>query len=225
VKLLLKRNGSDAEGTAKFVAQARAQVTARNLYYAGVAALVLVNVFLLAQIGVAWHRASVNNADAFAQQQVQLKTAALAAKPLQGLDAKLEDARGQANAFYLRRLPYSYAQVAAELGVLTKRTTVKLTGINYAPMLVMSDGELTELNMDARLSGDYRSLMQFINALERDQQFFLIDGITLTGAQSGSVNLRLRLTTYLRAPANEDELKRVTALPASETAPADGGGR
>jgi hypothetical protein len=30
--------------------------------------------------------------------------------------------------------------------------------------------------------------------------FFLINGINLTGQQTGQVNLRIRLTTYLRSP-------------------------
>jgi hypothetical protein len=57
--------------------------------------------------------------------------------------------------------------------------------------------QLTEVQMDASLSGDYRSLVTFINGLERDKHFFLVDNLSLTGQQTGQVNLRLRLTTYL----------------------------
>ena len=59
-------------------------------------------------------------------------------------------------------------------------------------------GSLTEVRMDATLSGEYRGLVQLINALERDRMFFLINGVTLSGQQSGTVGLRLGLTTYLR---------------------------
>ena len=57
--------------------------------------------------------------------------------------------------------------------------------------------------MDAILNGDYRPLVLFMNSLERDKMFFLINGVTLTGQQSGIVGLRLKLTTYLR-PAKAD---------------------
>jgi len=57
--------------------------------------------------------------------------------------------------------------------------------------------------MDAILNGDYRPLVLFMNSLERDKMFFLINGVTLTGQQSGMVGLRLKLTTYLR-PAKAD---------------------
>ena len=60
------------------------------------------------------------------------------------------------------------------------------------------------MEIDARLSGDYRPLVQFINSLERDKMFFVINGVTLTGQQTGTVNLRLRLTTYLRGNAMQN---------------------
>jgi type IV pilus assembly protein PilO len=65
--------------------------------------------------------------------------------------------------------------------------------------------ELTEESIDASVSGDYRPIVQFINAVERDKVFFVITGINLTGQQTGQVNLRIRMTTYLR-PLNPDEL-------------------
>jgi hypothetical protein len=64
--------------------------------------------------------------------------------------------------------------------------------------------------------------VQFINAVERDKVFFVINGINLTGQQTGQVNLRIRLTTYLR-PANADELSsEVPAATASDAGKHDG---
>ena len=73
--------------------------------------------------------------------------------------------------------------------------------LKMVPVLAGSAGELMEERIDARLSGDYRSLVRFINSLERDKMFFVITGLTLTGQQTGMVNLRLRLTTYVRGNA------------------------
>jgi type IV pilus assembly protein PilO len=90
---------------------------------------------------------------------------------------------------------------------LTKKQGVRLTRSQdiYPPVLVGSAGELTEMRIDASLSGDYRPLVQFINSLERDKMFFLIDTVTLTGQQSGTVNLRLHLKTYLRGRVAQDD--------------------
>ena len=187
-----------------------------NLHWAGVGLLALVCVYLLAQMALLWHDESNYNADAIAQQKVELKTAQIAAMPLRGLDEKVAIATAQADRFYRDRLPGADSEMLAEIGLLTKKAGVLLTAVQYPeePVLAGSRGELMEQRIDARLSGDYRPLMQFLNSLERDKMFFVIDGVTLTGQQSGTVNLRLRLTTYLRGVA--------PAEPAAAT-PANGG--
>jgi hypothetical protein len=45
--------------------------------------------------------------------------------------------------------------------------------------------------------------MRFVNSLEADQTFFIVRGMALTGQQGGLVNLRLRVSTWLR-PADAD---------------------
>jgi len=125
---------------------------------------------------------------------------------LRGLDEKLARATEEADRFYKERLPATYSEVAGELGVLTKAHNVRLTRVAYAPATVLagSKGELTQVRMDASLSGDYRPLVQFINSLERDKMFFVITSVTFTGQQTGTVNLRLGLRTYLREAAAQD---------------------
>ena len=184
----------------------RALLKPLNLYYAGVALLALLNLYLLIQIGFAWNTAHSHDENALAQQRVAVKTAEIAKKPLEGLDGKLATATEQANSFYRKRLPYAYSQVAGELGALARKQDVKLTRVQYAESPVLEDGKsaLTEVRMDASLSGDYRPLVLFVNGLERDKLFFLINGVTLTGQQSGTVGLRLRLTTYLRASEGKE---------------------
>jgi type IV pilus assembly protein PilO len=176
-----------------------------NLHWAGVGLLALVCVYLLAQMALLWHDESNYNADAIAQQKVELKTAQIAAMPLRGLDEKVAIATAQADRFYRERLPGADSEMLTEIGALTKKAGVRLTGVQYPqePVLAGSAGELMEERIDARLSGDYRPLVQFINSLERDKMFFVITGLTLTGQQTGTVNLRLRLTTYVRGNATQ----------------------
>jgi type IV pilus assembly protein PilO len=200
-----------------------------NLHWAGVALLGLVNLYFLIHMGIAWRQASGQDADAVAAQRVQLKTAQIAAKPLQGLDVKLKNASSQADQFSLERLPLNYSEVATEMGVLVKRSNVHLTRVQYAQSAVDGDaaGQLTQVMMDAGLSGDYRSLVTFINSLERDKVFFLISGVSLTGQQTGQVNLRIRIVTYLRGLGSPDEMAKLQMVPASAKATTDepvGGG-
>ena len=58
--------------------------------------------------------------------------------------------------------------------------------------------DLTGISIDMSISGDYPQIMRFINSLERDQTFFVIRAMALTGQQGGLVNLRLRVSTWLR---------------------------
>ena len=53
--------------------------------------------------------------------------------------------------------------------------------------------------MEADLSGNYTSLAKFINALERDEMFFIINSVTLGGEPQGPVKLNVKLETYLKA--------------------------
>ena len=201
----------------------RALLTRLNLYYAGVAVLALVNIYLLGHMFFAWRAANSQNAEAIAQQTVTMRTAEIAKRPLEGLDAKLAQATADADKFSEKRLPFAYSEVAAELGALAKKQNVKLTRVQYAeaPVLEGGTGALTEVKMDASLSGDYRPLVLFINGLERDKMFYLIEGVTLTGQQSGTVGLRLRLKTFLRPPVGTERSAKTVTTATSE--PANGG--
>ena len=192
-----------AVSSARLPERVRSLATLVNFHYAGVGLLLLLNLYFALQLGLAWHTASGAGADALAQEGIALKTADLQARPLQGLDTRLALASTEADAFYNRRLPPSFSDVLTELGTLTKRQGVKLGRVQYAvaPVLNHTSAALTELRMDAALTGDYRPLVLFINALERDRMFFLINNIALTGQQSGVVGLRIRITTYIRPGA------------------------
>ena len=192
-----------AISTAKLRERSQHWLTPLNLHYAGLAVVFLINIYLVLQMGLLWQQAKGQNAEAVASQQVALKTAEIQARPLEGLDVKLARANQEADRFNADRLPVSYSEVLSELGVLTKRQNVRQTHVNYAEAAVAAQGvsQLTELRMDASLTGDYRSLVLFLNGLERDRMFFVINAVTLTGQQSGTVNLRIRLTTYLRGLA------------------------
>lgn len=187
-----------------------------NLHWAGVGSLVLVNVYLLVQMAFLWHASSNYNADAMTQQRAAQQRAQVVVQPLRGLDTKLAAATGDADKFYKDRLPASDSEIAAELGALTKKAGVRLAGAGYSHAAVLSgsSGELTELRIDARMSGDYRPLVQFLNSLERDKMFFVINGVILSGQQSGTVNLRLKLTTYMRGGAARQQAD--TSLPAAD---------
>jgi type IV pilus assembly protein PilO len=93
--------------------RARALLTAMNLHFAGVAALLVVVLYLALHLVIVSQSLASRNDDALYQQNAQLIAAQAAAKPLRGLDAKLVESTHDADAFYAARLPYATSQVAA----------------------------------------------------------------------------------------------------------------
>ncbi|HXC97070.1 MAG TPA: hypothetical protein VNU92_15325 [Edaphobacter sp.] len=209
-----------AVAAAQWAEKVRKLATLLNLHIAGVVLLGLVNLYFLVHVAFTWRSANGDNAKALADQTVQMKAAEIARQPLEGLDAKLAQATKDADKFSQQRLPYAYSEFLAELGTQAKKQNVKLTRAQYAesPEMDGTPGALTEVRMDAGLNGDYRSLVMFINGLERDKMFFLIRALTLTGQQSGMVGLRLGLTTYERAPMGAESTEKTVASSESDKA-------
>jgi hypothetical protein len=135
----------------------------------------------------------------FEQLQAEVLAKRKDVLPTRGMDGKLKQASGDIDTFYERRFPAEYSSVAEELGKLAGQTGVHLTAVKYDDKDAAIEG-LRRLVVEITLSGDYLQEVKFINALERDKIFFLIDGVAL-GEQQGNVRLQLKLETYLRAGA------------------------
>jgi Tfp pilus assembly protein PilO len=165
-------------------------------HYAGLAVL-LVGVFALgARFALDWAATSASTTDALAEKQIQLKALELQTAPLRGLDKKIEQTRTDIKDFYAKRIPPSYSEIATQIGDLEVKSGVRLTRLQYAQK--PPDNNLSEITLDAGITGEYPQIMHFINSLERSKTLFVIRGMGLTGQQGGAVNLRLQLSTWLR---------------------------
>jgi len=130
--------------------------------------------------------------------ELQLKTREIA--PLRGLDKKIPVANQQIEEFYQRRLPQESSEIAENLGKVASENGVRIGSFKYS-LKDPEDVGLRRVEIDADLAGDYLQLARFINALERDRMFFLVDGVQLGGAQAGVVRLNMKAETYLRTGA------------------------
>lgn len=118
-------------------------------------------------------------------------------QPLRGLPEKIVEARGQIDRFYKDRLPGQESSVLETMGKVANENGVKIGGVKYK----LADDEqvgLRALYIEADFTGGYLQLVRFVNAMERDKLFFLIDSVELGGEQNGIVKLQLKLETYLR---------------------------
>jgi type IV pilus assembly protein PilO len=119
-------------------------------------------------------------------------------KPLTNLDKKVVTANRQITDFYKQRFPAQDSQIATQFGKLAAANGVTITQAKYK-VKEAEIGRLEPVEMEADLTGNYVSLAKFINALERDDMFFLISDIALAGEQKGPIKLQMKLQTYLKA--------------------------
>ena len=130
------------------------------------------------------------------QAELTAKTRQVA--PLKDLPQKVALAGRQIADFYKTRFPTQDSQIVSEFGRVAAANNVSIETVKYKPKDVEAGG-LEPEEIEASLSGNYTSLARFINALERDQMFFIIDSVTLGGQPQGPVKLGMRLETYLKA--------------------------
>ncbi len=165
-------------------------------HFAGFVLLLLLAVGLAIRLGLDWAVMDSHANEVFADKQVQMRALEVQTAPLRGLDQRVAKARKQLADFYQKRIPPNYSSIDARIAELQISSGVRLSRVQY------TQGKpgpgLTEITMDAGISGDYPSIMRFVNSIERDPMFFIVRAMALTGQQGGLVNLRLRVSTWLR---------------------------
>jgi type IV pilus assembly protein PilO len=164
------------------------------------ATLVVVDVLAIAVFFSPLIGSETSRREQLAQNWRELQQKTREVEPLRGLDKKIPIARKQIDQFYAQRLPAQDSAISADLGKVAAQSGVKIGSIKYS----MKDPETAgarRVEIEADLAGDYLQLVRFINALERDQLFFLVDSVSLGGEQNGVVKLQLKLETYLKMGA------------------------
>jgi Tfp pilus assembly protein PilO len=181
-------------------------------HYVGFGILVLLVIGLSVRLGFDWAATNGRSTDALAEKQMELKSKELQTAPLRGLDQRVAAARTARQDFFDKRIPPHYSTISERVGELSVKSGVHMSRLQYTQNPPGAD--LTEISLDAGISGSYPQIMRFINSLERDQTFFVIRTMALTGQQGGLVNLRLRVSTWLR-PADAE----ASGLPLTPTNP------
>ncbi|HVN94553.1 MAG TPA: GspMb/PilO family protein [Terracidiphilus sp.] len=187
-------------------------------HFAGLAILLALAIFLAVRLGFDWAAMNRGSSEVLARKHLQLKMLEVQTAPLHGLDERVALTRKEIDAFYKKRVPSDYSVISTRIGQLAVNSGVRLTRVGYAQE--KPGAELTEISMDAGISGDYTAIMRFINSLERDQIFFIIRAMSLTGQQGGQVNLRLRVSTWLRPADAEASGLPMAPAAGSEASPA-----
>ena len=152
--------------------------------------------FLLSPLGTT--RRSAEHQYEKTRQQMHAKADEVA--PYRGIDKKLVEAKEEIDTFFQERFASQGSDITAELGKVATENRVRISQGKYD----VDDTEipgLRRVRIEAILDGNYVETVKFINSLERDKMFFIIDSVTLGEQQAGNVRLNLRLETYLKGQA------------------------
>jgi hypothetical protein len=146
-------------------------------------------------------------------KRARLQAVSEQVKPLRGLAKDIEDTRNSIARFYSDRMPDTYSQILGSVGEVAMHSGVSLSHVSYSQGTPGSD--LAEISMDVSVAGDYPKLMQFVNGIERNRNFFIVRALSFTGQQGGDVTLHVRISTWLRNEVPKDALENPTELHAS----------
>jgi type IV pilus assembly protein PilO len=127
------------------------------------------------------------------QGELTIKTRQVA--PLQNMPEKVQLANLQISDFYKKRFASQESQIITEFGKLAVADGVTIEQGKYT-VKGPGPGALQAVEIEANLAGNYSSLAKFINALERDEMFFIINSVTLGGEPQGPVKLAVKLEAY-----------------------------
>ena len=117
--------------------------------------------------------------------------------PWRGLDKKIPKAQQQIADFYSTRFPDAYSSISTSLDKVSAESGVRVSGEKFTQKDPGIDG-LQRVEIAAEVSGDYLQLVRFVNALERNKLFFIVDDLALESEQNGNVRLQIKVETYLR---------------------------
>jgi len=131
------------------------------------------------------------------QLQADLRQKTLQVAPLKNLPQKVNLANHEIGDFYKKRFPAENSEILTEIGKLASANGVRIDQGTYKLGDTVMVG-LQAIQMEYNFSGNYTSLARFINAIERDEMFFIINSVTLGGEPQGPVRLSVKLETYLK---------------------------
>lgn len=113
----------------------------------------------------------------------------------------LPQARPALASFLHERFPTEgtgFSAVAVALSKAAQTADVKLENVTYKTRTERNPTQLVAVEVSADLQGGYSNLLRYLELLEQDPGFYLIEELAVVGSQRGGLKLQTRLVTYFR---------------------------
>lgn len=176
------------------------------------AILIVLGLLLAADIGLAvysWELASSPHTPQkeFDEETLKLGVLKNDIKSAQFIKDNMPATRKDCEKFE-RSLPAAsigYSSIEAELDEVAKKAGLQIETHTERQKEIPNRG-LTEVTIEATVSGGYGSVVRFVNGLQRSQRFYVVDGLALASdaqaqAPTGTIRVGLHLRTFLREGA------------------------
>ncbi len=98
-----------------------------------------------------------------------------------------------------------YSAVRSELGSIARNSGIQIEGLSFKPTEIANRG-MTEVAIDATVTGNYKTVIVFLNGLQRSASLYTVDALRLASenanqASANVIKVALHLRTYFRTAA------------------------
>jgi Tfp pilus assembly protein PilO len=98
-----------------------------------------------------------------------------------------------------------YSAVRSELGAIARKSGIQLEDLSFKQTEIANRG-MTEVAIDATVNGNYKSVIGFLNGLQRSPNRYAVDSLTLASenanqASANVIKVALHVKTYFRTTA------------------------
>ena len=175
----------------------------RQAILAGVVLLVLGDVALAVY---SWQLASAPRTprQEFSLEMTQHDLLKADIKRAQGIRDKIPAIQKDCEQFEKSLFPASsgYSAVTAELDGIARKAGIQIEDRSFRSTEIASRN-MTEVMIDATVNGDYKSVIQFLNSVQRSPNLYAVDALALapenaSQGNSGALKVSLHLKTYFR---------------------------
>jgi hypothetical protein len=154
-----------------------------------------------------WRLASASTApgELLAQQARKLKTLEENVQNAQKIRDETPQTQKQCEQFEksLFAASQGYSTLTAEIKSIGKKAGVQIEEITLKPTLV-EKRNLDEVSIETAVAGDYKGVIQFLNGLQRADNFYIVDWLNLVSQPSNqgpanAIKVTVHLKTFFRA--------------------------
>ena len=97
-----------------------------------------------------------------------------------------------------RPIGSGYSALEDDLGVLARTAGLRTESLSFRQEAA-DKGGVSKIQIGATVDGDYPSVVRFIDSLERSQNFYILDSLSLAAGSAGQLKLNLQLRTFFRS--------------------------